>query len=225
MSDLDKLFEQWLDGSLSEAERQSAEAEFAKHPQWQTRVDMAQEMVFVSQTAEPQKVPQWDRSAGFETDHKPWWQWTGLPVLSTAFSFAALLLVIFKVNIQVNEQGLLVSFGEHGNQEQAIAQLVDEKLNAFSQQQQITLANYSVEQVSKQQESNLQLARYILETSRQERKEDMSDFISYISEQRKSDLHEIRLRYRQLEDTVQYQSRTLNTHEMMLQPASWTVEE
>ncbi|WP_286266008.1 hypothetical protein [Thalassotalea atypica] len=220
----EQLFEQWLSGTLSAEQQAKAEQELTQDPLWADRVNAARRVNFEVSTAPIRQVPDWDRASAFESDVRPWWQWQGIPAMSMAFSCFALALVIFKVEFNVNENGMLVSFGG-GSDQQRIAQMVDEKLLQFSQQQQVTLANHSVEQVNKQQQSNLQLATYILETSRQERKEDISDFISYFNEQRKEDQSLQRIKLRQLEDTINYQTNILSNQEPSLQPASWRVEE
>lgn len=222
----EQLFEQWLSGTLSTEEQQAIEEKLLADPTWAQRIKTAREVSFYASMSDQQVVPQWDMESTFEQHTTPWWQWRGLPALSTAFSCAALAMVIFNVEFVMNEQGFLVRFGSHEQyNQQQVAQLVQDKLDAFSQQQELTLTRFSAEQLSKQQEGNLQLASYILETSRQERKEDMSDFITYFNEQRKDDQLEFRVRYRQLEDAIEYQTNMINQNELLIQPASWTVEE
>lgn len=226
MSDREQLFAQWLSGELNTEQQREAEALFSQDPIWQERMNSARQVAFLASTNDTVQVPKWDRAKTFISDKEPWWRWQGLPAMSMAFSCFALVLVIFKVDVVVNDSGLLVSFGSQAQQEQQqVVKLVDDKLAQFAQQQALLLADFSLEQSNMQQKGNLQLASYILETSRQERKEDISDFISYISQQRKDDQVEHRIRYRQLENAINYQSTVLNNPEMSLQPASWVVEE
>lgn len=226
MNNQEQLFEQWLSGDLDSKQHQRAEQELSKDALWQERMNSARHIDFLASTKEPVQVPNWDRGTTYTTDKSSWWNWQGLPAMSMAFSCLALVLVIFKVEVVVNDSGLLVNFGGQVEQEQQqVVKLVDDKLAQFAQEQALLLANFSVEQANMQQQGNLQLATYILDTSRQERKEDISDFVTYINQQRKDDQVLHRIRYRQLEQAINYQSTVLNNPDISIEPASWLVEE
>ncbi len=226
MSNQEQLFEQWLSGDLDLNQQQQIEQELSQDPIWKERMNRARQIDFLASTKEPVQVPNWDRGATYTADNTSWWGWQGLPAMSMAFSCLALALVIFKVEVAVNDSGLLVSFGGQVEQEQQqVVKLVDDKLAQFAQEQAVLLANFSVDQANMQQQGNLQLATYILDTSRQERKEDISDFVTYINQQRKDDQVLHRIRYRQLEEAINYQSTVLNNPEISIEPASWLVEE
>jgi len=224
MSRQETLFEQWLSGTLNQQELREIEAELVKDPLWKSRMDTAQKASFLASNATLEKVPNWDRASTFESAKSPWWQWHGLPVISMAFSCFAIALVLLQVSVSVSDKGLLVRFGTDNTKQEVMA-LVEDKINELSGQQALALANFSVEQAKNQQASNLQLASYILDTSRQERKEDISDFIAYISAQRKDDQLEYKIRYRELEQALNAQDRALRHNNISLQPASWLVEE
>ena len=97
------------------------------------------------------------------------------------------------------------------------------------------LANYATDFTSNQQESNLQLATYVMGAARQERKEDMGDFITYFNEQRKDENFNQKIKYQQLERKINrtsYENTTkpslLNKSENIgyqIDPANWTTEE
>lgn len=65
--------------------------------------------------ATDEKVPEWDRASGFESDKTPFWQWRGLPALSMAFYILALVLVVFKVELVIQDNGVLLSFSGSNN--------------------------------------------------------------------------------------------------------------
>ena len=225
MSKHDDQFSKWMDNELSNEQINAMEKELAQDPLWQQRLETAKQAEFLASNSLEHEMPEWDRTSMFEQEHKPWWQWQGIPALSMAFSCFALALVIFKVEFTMSEQGMLVSFGGNSHQQQEqLAKLVDDKMATFNQQQQLALANFTADLSTKQQESNLQLASYIMDTSRQERKEDMSDFISYFNEQRKDEQLTQRIKYQRLEDAIQYQAGFLN-NSTNIQPANWMVEE
>ena len=97
------------------------------------------------------------------------------------------------------------------------------------------LANYATDFTANQQDSNLQLATYVIGAARQERKEDMSDFINYFNEQRKDESFNQKIKYQQLERKINrssYQNSIKpkllnNTDEFsyQIEPANFTTEE
>ena len=96
------------------------------------------------------------------------------------------------------------------------------------------LANYAADIKVKQQDNNLQLASYIMGVSRQERKEDVSDFIQYINAERKDELLEQKMKYQELEQAIKYHKAYqqnnvkgygLKQGDIKRTPADWTAEE
>lgn len=145
-------------------------------------------------------VPNWDRSSTFvhgKVTRQPFWQTLSHPSLSMAsmaMSVCAILLVLFKVNISVTDDGLLVNFG---GQEHQMAKMLDAKMKEFSQTNQASLASYLESREALQQKETMQLVTYLVDSNRQERKEDISSLVSYINDQRSDDRA---LYYQQLQD-------------------------
>ncbi|MBO9490261.1 hypothetical protein J7384_07800 [Endozoicomonas sp. G2_1] len=200
---------------------------------WQSRQATANFVSQVSKHSQDASVPNWHREATFDNgirqQSNTWWsQW--LPISSMAFSCFALALVLFNVQLTTTEQGLTLAFGnanvanngasgventadaERLN-EQQLAQLsdvLDRRLQEFANQQKLILADHTNDLQAQQQSSNLQLASYILSTSRQERKEDFGDFIKFVNQQRKDDQLSQEIQFKQLEQTLLWQ-QTANT--------------
>ena len=225
----EQAFADWLDGK-------SADCQLADETLWQQRRNTVNAIEHQVAMASEEKVPHWDRGAAFESDKTPFWQWRGLPAMSMAFSIFAVALVLFKVELVVQDQGVLLSFGGNNAQlqDEKVAKLVDEKLQSFAQEQQVVLANYAADIKVKQQDNNLQLASYIMGASRQERKEDISDFIQYINAERKDEKLEQNIRYQELEQAINYskayQQQNVNGFgrnqgDISTTPANWTTEE
>ena len=214
-------FDQWLD-DLNE---NSKMPDFSSDVQ-QKRADTAAHIQHQANLIGDVSVPEWNRAATMTEQARSWWQWQGLPVLSMAFSFMALAMVVFKVEFIVKPEGMIVSFaGSHKQeQEKRLAELVDQRLQTFASEQQVMLANYTSDLKVKQQESNLQLANYLLTTSRQERKEDMSDFIQYINQQRQEEQLTQRMKFNQIEQALSYQGTLLNSVDLQAKPVSWIEE-
>ncbi|REL36394.1 hypothetical protein [Thalassotalea euphylliae] len=228
----DKQFENWLDKQLSPEQAAEFENNHAHESAMKQHIATAKYVEYLASQEAPKKVPNWDRTAVMDMDNQhtshKWWQWSGLPVLSMAFSCFAMALVLFNVQFTVSDQGMLLTFGKsevdpeviENQVTERVNKLVDDKLNQYQQSQQLALANFTNELSDKQQQSNLQLASYILETSRQERKEDISDFIQFVNAQRNDDALDQRIRFQQLEDALLQQSTFINQTTTM-QPANW----
>lgn len=238
-TDLEQKFAQWLAEKTSQKNKQIDEIEFEHDSQWQERIETASKLAHHVDVSTEYEVPHWDWASTFESDKKPWWQWSALPAMSFAFSCFAIALVLLKVELIVKPEGVTLSFADNyqknyqENQDDKIAQLVDQKLQTFASEQQVILANYAADIKVKQQESNLQLATYVLGASRQERKEDMTDFIKYINEQRADEQFEQTMKFKELEQAIKYRTtqidnrldRNLSNIGLQPTPADWTTEE
>ncbi|MBA6230759.1 MULTISPECIES: hypothetical protein [unclassified Colwellia] len=251
----EQAFEKWLDrsdsleDSFKETKNQKVRSnESAKEERiWQKRLKTAIAIEHQESLQAKQNVPEWDRAAAFESDEVSWWQWGGLPAMSMAFSVFAVVLVLFKVEFVMNDNGMLLTFGDKqpsGYSQAEIETLVnakvDQKLQLFASEQQVVLANYAADIKVKQQDNNLQLASYLMGASRQERKEDIGDFIQYINDQRADDSLDNKIKFQQLESVINYQSlqkqninyqpnntNNLNSDGLGLttKPVSWTSKE
>ncbi|GLX79360.1 hypothetical protein tinsulaeT_27000 [Thalassotalea insulae] len=230
-TDLERKFSQWLEHRTSEGNQTSDEHHFADDNLWQERQAVANHLAHHADTTEQKGVPAWDRGATFVNEKPAWWQWQGLSAFSFAFSCLAIAMVLLKVELVVKPEGIMLSFaGNHQQQqlqqEQQLAAMLDQRLQAFASEQQVVLANYAADIKVKQQQSNLELASYIMGASRQERKEDIADFIKYINEQWSDDQYKQNIKFRRLEQAIKYRNTKLdNGLGLQSQPADWTTEE
>ncbi len=239
MSNKDELrqeqeFANWLDGKSDDC--QFDDGDLTHEALWQQRKNTVDAIEHQVSMSGEQSVPAWDRASAFTNDKVTFWQWRGLPVLSMAFSILAVALVLFKVELVIQNEAVVLSFAGANShlQYEKIAALVDVKLQRFAQEQQVLLANYAADIKVKQQDNNLQLASYIMGVSRQERKEDISDFIQYINAERKDELLEQKIKYQELEQAIKYHKAYqqnnvkgygLKQGDIKRTPADWTAEE
>ncbi len=186
---------------------------------WQQRKALAAKIAQQASLEEDADVPNWHREAAFEqyspqasahSSHLPWWHRLGFTagqgLAVTAFacsmSVIALLGVFVNNNAGVNQQAIAALV-----KAQLIEQLdieVNRKLREFANEQQVILANYKAELSARQESSNLQLAGYVISSARDERKEDLSDFVSFINAQRKDEQLAQKIKFQQLEQAIGY---------------------
>ena len=201
----------YLEGELSSSAAHKFEQQLENNKLLQEQLAFAQQLKTQIQQTVDVEVPTWDRAIAFEqaqtvNNSKSWWQWQGLPVLSMSFSIFAILLVMFNVNVQFNNNELRINFGKDINlnsENYLTKEQVDKKitdvLQEFASEQQLVLANFNADLRSKQQQNDLQLASYLLNTSRKERKEDISDFIAYVNEQNRENNLAQKIKFQQLD--------------------------
>lgn len=160
------------------------------------------------------EVPNWNRAEAFEQDSKnsgakfeetPWWHWHNFGGLTfaTSLSVIALFSVFINKGENLNQQTIAILVKAQVAQQLDVE--VNRKLREFANEQQVVLANYKAELSERQEKNNLQLAGYVISSTRSERKEDMADFVNFISEQRKDEQLEQKIRFQQLEQTIGYQ--------------------
>ncbi|ALS99379.1 hypothetical protein [Lacimicrobium alkaliphilum] len=185
MSDKDALFALWLERQLNAAEQQQFDQLVAEDKELAERVATARHIRQAADEYRPQFVPSWQPQAIAHQQQlsQPWRGW--LP-LSFATSMLAIVMVLLQVEIQWHEQGMMISFAGKGR-EQEITSQVASRLADFEQKQQQQLADYVSELEQSQQQANMQLANYLLSSSRTERREDFAELIKYVNEQRSDD--------------------------------------
>jgi hypothetical protein len=181
-----EAFEKWLDDHC--VDRQT-EQNWHHDEQLKDHYETGLWLKHQAECFEEQPVPKWDAEATFQVkkEKKDWFGWLNMsPSLSMAMSLAAILMVLFRVELHFGDNGVLLTFA--GDSRADMQQLVDEKLTQFSRDQQIVLANYVDDIQAQQQQDVTQLASYLINASRQERKEEISELVTYLKVQRNEDM-------------------------------------
>lgn len=213
----------WLDGTLADKDvSQAMKSKWLEDPSLAPIYQAACMLESKAAKTQDVEVPQWDASSTFVSSRGSQqsslasWQERMLawfnpsPRLSMAFSIAAIFMVLFKVEVQFVEGGVTVAFAEQ-NQANIKAQLeqqFEQRLIQYDKEQQILIANYFNDVQAKQQQDVTQLASYLINASRQERKEDLGALVSYFNEQR---IDDISLNQQQLSNIIR-QIQQQNAH-------------
>ena len=213
------------------SEKKSVNAQMTEHE----RALFSEQLSQQASLSTEQEVPNWHRAEAFEQHFKDeqkekkikqinWGMWFGIPALSMACSALAITVVMSFMKGQGIDQQTLTALIDQQVQQKVSAQLASElssplasktndyvetlvtlKLREFAAEQQVVLANYRADMSVQQQKSNLALASYVIGASRKERKEDMSDFISFINAQREDEQLAQKIKFKQLEREVSFQ--------------------
>ncbi|PKH86544.1 hypothetical protein [Colwellia sp. Bg11-28] len=186
-----------------------------------------------------QEVPDWHRAQAFEQHFETennktkghsinWGLWLGVPSLSMGCSAVAITIVMTFMqdkgfDQQAFDQQVTAMIDQQVQQKVAaqltstlankdnsdIERLVNLKLREFAAEQQVILANYRTDISEQQQSNNLALVGYVIGASRKERKEDMSDFISFFNAQRQDEQLAQKIKFKQLEREISFQNISL----------------
>jgi hypothetical protein len=186
MSNDKQAFEDWLDGNKPSSK---SEQDWHHDEQLKGHYETGLWLKHQAECFEEQSAPKWDAQSTFqfEKEKRDWFSWLNVsPSLSMAMSVTAILMVLFRVELQFNDNGVLLTFA--GDSRNHVDALMDEKINQFSRDQQIVLANYVDDIQAQQQQDVTKLASYLIESSRQERREDMGELVTYLKTQRSDDL-------------------------------------
>ncbi|MDO6559575.1 hypothetical protein [Paraglaciecola chathamensis] len=180
-----ELLALWLEGKLSPKQRDEFEQRCIQDSQFAEQVDTAAMVKIGADDYASSEVPKWNKAATFEPQQAPN-SWSWLSGVSFVTSALAIVLVLTGTQVTTSEGELRIRFGS-GQSEQAIAKLVDSKLDAFKQNQQDAFTLYAQTLQQQQLENASQLTNYLLSSSRKERREDFAELIKFVNQQRSDD--------------------------------------
>jgi len=192
MSDLNKIFDIWLDtGELSKADKKLLLQDpifsqlYKNASQWQTQD------VEYQQT----EVPKWNiEQTWFEksSSKDSGFNWNWLNGAMLAMSFALCTLVVTQAQLDISSKGVSVTFNQ-------------------AEKQKIQF-NELKQMLSQIQQDNSQqawkMAQQAIDTGRIERREDINTLITYLKEQRNQDQSLIKLQLNDLAEQVENQDLT-----------------
>ncbi|WP_371377313.1 hypothetical protein [Thalassotalea aquiviva] len=212
MSESDKQFQRWLEGKLSTDQSRRFEQSLDTDEFTKDRMATAKHIEQQVFAYEQLEVPAWDRGNAYEVGNHSSRFWPGWAPLSFIFSCLALVCVVFDVQVSFENQGFTVrvNSSQHINQtDQGLSmQAFDDKLKAHALEQELVLADFASQMNQNIQANNLQLAQYLITTTRSERQEDIADFLKYVNQRQSEDALDDKLRFQRLE--YQLQNQALN---------------
>jgi hypothetical protein len=182
MSNNQQIFEDWLDGKLTEHE---CKRQLQHDTIWLARMHNAQTLRADAGVPRFEPVPEFDSSAVFAKQwqrHAPqrsWW-----PQVSLALSCAAMLISLSPARLQLQEGSLTLRWH---NTQQDVNVAVNTALTAYQQEQQQWLA----QQIDYQQQSTsaqlVLLKDYLQDELKRDQRNDMLQLVEYLNQQRQAD--------------------------------------
>jgi len=192
MSDLNKIFDIWLDtGELSKADKKL----LLQDPIFSQLYKNANQWQIQDVEYQQTEVPKWNiEQTWFEKssskDSRFNWNWLNGAML--AMSFALCTLVVTQAQLDISSKGVSVTFNQ-------------------AEKQKIQF-NELKQMLSQIQQDNSQqawkMAQQAIDTGRIERREDINTLITYLKEQRNQDQSLIKLQLNDLAEQVENQDLT-----------------
>ena len=182
MSNNQQIFEDWLEGKLTE---QQCQALLKDDATWLTRMASARALVQDATQPRFEAVPEFDSSALFAKQwqrpklQRSWW-----PQLSLALSCAAMLISLSPAKFQLQDGSLTLSWQ---NSQKEINNAVSHALLAYQKEQQ----QWLVQQLDTQQQSTssqlVLLKDYLQDELKRDQRSDMLQLVEYLNQQRQAD--------------------------------------
>lgn len=197
------LLSEFVEDRLPATQRAEVVEHVRQCPYCQQDVEHLQALADMAEHWVDAPVPNWQPVSPFSTapTKKPWMSW-----LSLAFSISAFALVFSQANLQINDQGFHLSFGQPAAPALDVAAL-EKRLDLFEQQQQINVSNQLTAWEITQQESNQKVLTTMLAYSREQQRRDLAQFVDYWETVRAEDQVQQGQVFNRLIDTQQ-QSRS-----------------
>lgn len=195
--DMVALLPDYLDGTLSPKLTRMLDE------QLQTNVDL-QETLATLETIHQGKqswidepIPAWHRTAYLARRQKTQHGW--LPWLSMATSFAAILLVLFRIEIVTSSEGVHIGFGEPTTKV-ALQQQNEEYLNNWRDELQAYVGHRLLEYENEQLRRDQKVMATVLELNTEQRRQDLTQLTSFLAQQRDRDIQLTQSQYQALFD-------------------------
>ncbi len=189
------LFAAFLDNTLTDKQRADFDALCISDSEFAQRVDISKRIESIADTFSAPTVPQWDKSRTFSPVYdqtRP--SWFSLSGLAIATSACALLAVLTGAQFSVSEKGVELTFVSSPSASevdalvaQKVAETLSEQRDYYQQANQTLFKEYAQALSTQQRESNAELTEYLLASSREERKQDFTELLTFINDQRIDD--------------------------------------
>lgn len=170
------LLSDYREHLLPEATQQQLTEHIGQCPHCQADLAMLDTLSQEARQWRDVPVPDWHRTA-FAVPEKPRTQW--LPWLSMATSALCLLLVVAKVDVQSDADGFRVSFGGKASGPALTAEALEQRLNQFKEQQQLSVTNQLAAWDITRQQDDQKLMTAVVNYAREKQQQDLAQWVNY----------------------------------------------
>lgn len=194
--DIVALLPDYLDGKLSAEQRLLVEQELTQSAELNEMLNSLKSLNIAAASWQEEAPPEWHRTAFLARQRKPaqtnWMNW-----FSLATSFAAICLVVLRIEVVASPEGLQIGFGEPTTAV-AFERRADAYLDGWQEAQQAYVAQQLMNFENRQLKRDQQIITSVLEFNRDQRKQDIQQLTTYFTQQRDQDLFLVQEKYQEL---------------------------
>lgn len=193
--DMVALLPDYLDGKLSPRLSQMIDEQLKTNIELQDALATLNTLNRGKQSWLEEPVPEWHRTGYLARRQKSNQGW--LPWFSMATSFAAVLLVLFRIEIVTSNEGVHIGFGEPTTKV-AMQEQNEQQMEDWRNELQAYVGHRLLEYENEQLRRDQKLVATMLELNTEHRRQDLTQLTSYLAEQRDRDIQITQSQYQTL---------------------------
>lgn len=193
--DMVALLPDYLDGTLSPKLNRLIEEQLQTNVELQDALATLETIHQGKQSWMDEPAPEWHRTAYLARRQKTNQGW--LPWLSMATSFAAVLLVLFRIEIVASNEGVHIGFGEPTTKV-AMQQQNEQYMNSWRDELQAYVGHRLLEYENEQLRRDQKLMATMLDLNTEQRRQDLTQLTSFLAQQRDRDIQLTQSQYQAL---------------------------
>ncbi|MEL0034889.1 MAG: hypothetical protein VW882_00595 [Gammaproteobacteria bacterium] len=193
--DMVALLPDYLDGKLSPRLSKMIDEQLKTNVELQDALATLNTLNQGKQSWLEEPVPEWHRTGYLARRQKSNQGW--LPWFSMATSFAAVLLVLFRIEIVTSNEGVHIGFGEPTTKV-AMQEQNEQQMEDWRNELQAYVGHRLLEYENEQLRRDQKLVATMLELNTEQRRQDLTQLTSYLAEQRDRDIQITQSQYQTL---------------------------
>lgn len=212
--DKEALFSAYLNNSLTSEQEKQFKALCESDEKFAQVIENSVRLSKASSNFVAPELPPWGKEQTFFKKDEPrsLWSWFNLPACAMAMSACALLAVLTGAKLTYSDNKVALTFLNNSSSSvdemvdqrvtQEVAKALGEQRDFYQQANQTLFKEYAHALSTQQQQSSAELTKYLLASSREERKHDFAELIKFINEQRIDDQRFYARQFTRLQDEI-----------------------
>jgi len=211
LQEKEALLAAFLEGSLAQNQRAEFDALCKSDRAFAEVVSNAESVRRGVDSFATPATPQWNKESTFfeQSVTRSGAKWFSLSSLAMATSACALLAVLTGAQLSFDDNSVALTFSVNQSNDdvdtlvaQRVASALGEQREYYQQVNQTLFKEYAQALSTQQQQSSAELTQYLLASSREERKEDFSELLKFINDQRIDDQRFYAQQFSRLQDEI-----------------------
>lgn len=211
LQEKEALFAAYIEGELTPDQQATFNALCESDNEFAERINNSNTFKHYATAFRAPTPPRWNKESTFfeQEKSKGWLQSFSLSGFAVAMSACALLTVLTGAQISIKDNGVALTFAHETNASdvdalvsQKVAEALGEQREYYQVANQQLFKEYAQALSTQQQQSSAELTQYLLTSSREERKQDFSELLKFINDQRIDDQRFYARQFSKLQDEI-----------------------